>query len=374
MEDRSFRNLSRLQESSSSSRVFNLYYLWKRYDERLDVNRAPIFENKFLNQSIIVKHTLRADERHFFDGKVTTATKIIIPIDLHELKAGGRYLFVGQKDFDKVLKNTLGDKLASDCRDRVILEVLNAAPSLDPFLLKESLARIGIKASPEYFDVSKADSAQMRAFAQKEIAGLINVSFAQSASLTAYAERLVSKIMSIKSDEQLEPLRQTLRLQHDEFEDGLFSWKAFLFYKWTKSNTLNDVRNLMNGIKNVTPIGHINHENRVYIEKSRLGLCTRVVNTMTEILSILKIYDDAYEQLVKNANPRAFREFLLSAPGLFHTLGAQLGVINHLSSYWNYRFPEGKVNAKVPIGDLLDLFADFQRSLGLTMVDEAMFW
>ena len=43
-------------------------------------------------------------------------------------------------------------------RDLSVLRLLNAVPSLDPFLLREHLRNNGIEVSPSYFTISDGDS------------------------------------------------------------------------------------------------------------------------------------------------------------------------------------------------------------------------
>ncbi len=43
------------------------------------------------------------------------------------------------------------------------------------------------------------------------------------------------------------------------------------------------------------------------------------------ILRTLKVYDDAFEDLIENGRPTAFRDFLLRAPEMFLSLGERVG-------------------------------------------------
>ena len=59
---------------------------------------------------------------------------------------------------------------------------------------------------------------------------------------------------------------------------------------------------------------------------------------------------------------RLDREFLLSAPAMFCDLGERLGAVNHIVSFWNFRFPQGKMPI-VTGPELVDILADFEESL-----------
>ena len=58
----------------------------------------------------------------------------------------------------------------------------------------------------------------------------------------------------------------------------------------------------------------------------------------------------------------AFRDFLLQAPDMFTRLGEQLGAIQHISSFWRYRFPPGEPRT-LSSTELMDLLQDFEDTL-----------
>src|SRR5690606_15131499 len=75
----------------------------------------------------------------------------------------------------------------------------------------------------------------------------------------------------------------------------------------------------------------------------------------------LRYYDDAYAGLTREGNPVAFRDFLLEAPAMFTRLGDQLGAVQHIVSFWRFRF-----NPKAPpvgVDELIDIFMDFETGL-----------
>ena len=77
----------------------------------------------------------------------------------------------------------------------------------------------------------------------------------------------------------------------------------------------------------------------------------------------LEIYDSAYANLTQNSDPTAFRDFLLQAPDMFNELGERLGGIEHIISFWRFRFPGGKMPVISP-EELTDMFMDFEGSVG----------
>jgi hypothetical protein len=59
----------------------------------------------------------------------------------------------------------------------------------------------------------------------------------------------------------------------------------------------------------------------------------------------------------------------LAAPDMFMSLGEQLGAIQHVVSFWRYRFPEGRPALIAP-DELMDLFLDFEDSMAFAQTPE----
>ncbi len=65
----------------------------------------------------------------------------------------------------------------------------------------------------------------------------------------------------------------------------------------------------------------------------------------------------------------AFRDFLLQAPLMFASLGEQLGAIQHITSFWRYRFPQDKPRM-ISWAELMDLFLDFEDSMSFNQQED----
>jgi hypothetical protein len=113
--DRSVRFLSALG-GASTSRVLNLYRI--AADHAGDPERAekPLFLSPVINRAFLLKHRTRSDESYLFPSPKAVATKIIIPFDPSDLKAGGRSLFVDQRGYCDMLRSA--GNYSSDALDR----------------------------------------------------------------------------------------------------------------------------------------------------------------------------------------------------------------------------------------------------------------
>lgn len=351
------RNLARLQGSASTSRVLNLMHVWQTSRALPGWSENPLFSNPHLNRSLIIKHRLRRDERDLFRRRRQVVTKVVIPIDPTDLKVGGRYVFVDQANFQKVVRDVFGTSMPD--HDVETLRLIDGLPSLDPFLLREQLSRHGRTPDPVYFDLNEADRNRMFAFAQAEIAPLVAASMGNNDQTADRSAVLVGKILSNADGEEMEPLRLTLRLAPEDYAEGVFCWKGFLYYKWSLASVMGDIGPVVGEISRVRPVGPATLEIKAELTQCRESLVALIKRTLGDAADTLKIYDDAYGNLTGNGRPTAFREFLLDAPLLFTRLGEQVAALRHIVSFWRYRMRGGPICAD----ELLDILADFQSSL-----------
>ncbi len=361
--DRRIRNLEGLKATGDSSRVLNLISVWTQSGHLPEYHAQPLFENRRLNRALILKHRLRNNEQDLFENPNHVGTKILLPIDDQDWKLGGRFVFVGQKDYLTVLANTFGDSIIYSTRDREILDIMAGSPSLDPFLLKETLAKNSVVVSPCYFEISKPDGQAMNAFLKKEISKLVRHLNLSKDNIGIYTDRLVSKILSGRIDDGLEHLRIAINLPEEDFSDGIFSWRGFLYYKWTHGNVSMKMVPVMNSIMSLKPFGLISESKKKQLNNSKIALRQNIVDTINEVKETLSIYDQSYRSLVVGNNPSVFKDFLISAPSLFIKLGYQLGMMNYICNFWNFRFDPRQATKSMDADELTDLLAEFQEGL-----------
>jgi len=371
--DRSIRSLARLQDSGATSRVLNLIRVEQQHGQTDEHRSRPLFRNPQLNKAIYVKHRLRDNERELFSEYRTNATKIILPIDRKDLKSGGRSAFIGQKGYEAILGQLIGDLTLAGLADKKTLEALDQIPSFDPFLLREHLRRFGISPAACYFDLSEGDLRRMVGFLQDELRGLVKLAGAHENQFAASTAVLVQKILSTVANDDMEPLRLTLQLGQDEFMEGLFCWKGFLYYKWKLDEFSRAVPLLLDSIGQVRALDPAEPEVKVYIALARGRIQEAVRSQNRSLRETLQIYDTAYAQLTDHGQPQAFRKFLLDAPRLFISLGEKLGVLDHMASFWALRLEHQRavhgvssLPAGIPATELADIFVDFETGLGMS--------
>ena len=365
LNDRTVRSLVTLENRASTTRVLNLVRVWKLHGESPEHQAAPFFKTAVLNRSIIVKHRLRADERGLFPTSRSIATKVILPLDITNLRAGARSFLVDQIGFEEILNELGSGSRVAMTYDRGVMASLNRLPSLDPFLTREQLRRDGFTPARLYFDISAADLARIQDFARQEVSALVAMSGGHDGrGFGEKAMRLATLLLTNERDSDFEPLRQSLGLDEHQFMEGMFCWKGFIYYKWRLADLLPQVDPIADEIEGIRASGPVDSDTREYIERTRALLAKALRHACETVRLTLRIYDDAYDDLTKRRHPMAFKQFLLDAPSLFFEVGERLGAVEHILSFWRYRFPADRPRL-IGVDELVDLFLDFEASINL---------
>ena len=361
--NRDVRNLANLGETASTSRVLNLAQVHLVSSKEKDYQLKPFFRDSQLNKCLLVKHTLRANERELFGSNRRTATKVILPFDPTDLKLGGRSMFVNQMGFDGFCRGYFGMDNISGNNDVQLLRLLDDLPSLDPFLVREQLSRHGYRPGACYLKISPFDVQRMVGFANAEIERLVMTAFGKD-MIGGAGLKLAGKILANELDKELWPLRSTLRMTDDEFSDGIFSWRGFLYFKWRHVALQDEMRKVMEGLASYQPVGAADETLRDFLREVRPRLARRILAAADNVGRTLAIYDQAYRALVDGENPGPFRRFLLDGPGLFFELGESIGILSHIGSFWAYRMAATTQNdRRLTPTEYADILLDFDESL-----------
>jgi len=357
------RDLSLIRASGSTARVLNLALAFERFGETDEYKNKPLFRNPRLNRALILKHVVRPHERELFTRPTTTATKVIMPYAAQELELGGTSFMVNEIRFERLLRDAVGgytndiDLMA----DAELLRVLAALPSFDPFLLRERLRHMGIDPARAYFDIAEADITRMRTFVGREIAQLVSLAFATGGvDAGGLSQRLADKLMTDETAKTLDPLRETLRLSGEEYIEGVFAWKGFLYYKWLMDEIrpgLAEFKPRFAGLR----ITQATSDERQQLAETRKDILAKMGLAIIRVDETLLEYGVAFAALAEG-QPSAFRNFLLKAPSLFIPIGEAVGVIRHIDSFWRFRFPEAST-PMMEADEAIEVLHDFETTV-----------
>lgn len=357
------RDLSLIRASGSTARVLNLALVYERHGSTEEYQQKPLFKNARLNRALILKHVLRPHERDLFARPTMTATKIILPYAAEQLELGGVSLMVGELRFERLLRDAVGNyENEVDFRTDVeLLRVLGTLPSFDPFLMRERLRQMGAEPARCYFDIAEADLARMRMFVGKEIAQLINLAFATGGKDAGeLSNRMAEKLMTDETAKTLDPLRETLRLTGEEYIEGVFAWKGFLYYKWLMEEIRPQLERFKPRFAGLRVVGATSDERRELAE-TRKDILGKMGVALSKVDETLLEYGTAFAALA-DGQPSAFRAFLLKAPSLFIPMGEAVGVVRHIDSFWRFRFP-GETPPLMEADETIEVLHDFETTI-----------
>jgi hypothetical protein len=357
------RDLSLIRASGSTARVLNLALTFERFGETEEYQAKPLFRNPRLNRALILKHVVRPHERDLFTRPTTSATKVILPYAATELELGGISFMVNEIRFEKLLRDAVGgyDDEATFVADAELLRVMAALPSFDPFLMRERLRHLGVDPARAYFDIAEADVARMRAFVGREIAQLVSLAFATGGiDAGGLSQRLADKLMTDETAKTLDPLRETLRLSGEEYIEGVFAWKGFLYYKWLMDEIrpgLGHFKPRFAGLR----ISGATSDERQDLANTRKDILEKMGLALRNVDNTLLEYGAAFAALAEG-QPQAFRNFLLKAPSLFIPIGEAVGVIRHIDSFWRFRFPDAGT-PMMAADEAIEVLHDFESTI-----------
>jgi hypothetical protein len=359
--DRTVRFLHALG-GATTSRVLNLGRIGKLNKDDLEYSEKPMFRSPVVNTAFVLKHRMRSDETYLFSSVRSVATKLIVPFDQNDLRAGGRSIFIEQRGFEDSLRQVGNYNSENLTRDLAVLRLMNTIPSLDPFLLREHLRNNEIDVAPCYFEISAGDQKRMHDFTAAELSRLIQLA-SSGCNNDGSTSRLVSALLSSQVDEKLEPLRMTLGLTGNDFREGVFSWRGFLYYKWSMNQFWPDIMKVLREVKEIHPHGAVSPEQSAYLTGAKRSIIEMVRDNGQHVDKVLQIYDSSFHDLVAHQAPKTFRDFLLAAPYMFLELGEKMGAISHIVSFWRYRFPPGAPK-HIDAEELSIIFQDFTSGFG----------
>lgn len=359
------RSLKSIIATASSVRVLDLHALASEELDDPDYAEKPLFIHPVLNRSIILKHNLRSGETDRLSPGRFSATKIIFPFDPADLNMGGQWLFVGQRNFIAALARHLDYTNQAMERDVAVLRVLDRLPTLDPFLIRESLLRQKIDVGRCYYRFSESDRTEMLSFVASEIEALVQLCFGNSKGNEDRMQRLSQLLLSNQDSAELEPLRETFRLDPAQFSEAMFSWKAFLYYRWRSRALSAALKTTMSSISAIRA-GRHERDELAFVVRAKQLVQKTVTTSWREVGQRLKLYDDAFAALTGQGDPETFRTFLVRSSSLFIELGVRIGRLEQVVSFWNDRFGDQRATGASP-DDVLGGMRDLLQAMSLEL-------
>lgn len=362
--------LALLKKGGSTARVIDLCSLGESHGHLPEYMMRPMFFDRRLNTSFLVKHTLRPWERDEFGGARRTVTKVIFPMCAQDLDLGGMSVFIESRTMENALMDFLGGSPESERfqSDLERLRSLSKLPSFDPYLLYEHFRRRGDKIARCYFQVSPDVVHQMSEYVAEQIDILVKAAFGGAAvNSRAKSRRLAEIMFENQNSEELSALRQALRMTEEEYNGGIYGWKGILYYAWSVQDAYTLLLNFLKDVRHMDIIGTTTAE-QAYLNKVTGRIMQLSGERWARLKSVIENYNDQFQTFVEQGDPLALKNFLLRAPGLFFEMGQDLGSLQHVASYWRF-WKGGRGEGPMPASEALEIMPGFAAELAVTHSD-----
>jgi hypothetical protein len=357
------RNLRSLVAMSPSARMLNLHGLAAEPPADPDYRLNPMFAHPVLNRAIILKHNVAPGAEERLAPRRFNATKVIFPLDPHDLNLGGQFLYIEQHDFAATLARSLEYRDLPLERDVTVLRILDRLPTLDPFLVREALGRQEIEVDRSYFRFSEPDKAQMLGFVEGEMGSLIKLCFGDLNPQDRRTKRLSRLLLADFDSPDLLPLQMTLQMDDDEFSEAMFSWKALLYYRWRTQALTSALKGVA---RSIARLGRRRcaADSQSFILAAKERLQDSMGGAWRGIGQTLRLYDRAYGALIEDQQPQRFRRFLSEGSGLFVELGESIGRLELIIGFWTHHLVQHDSGAISP-DEVADLLRDLLQGLAI---------
>lgn len=330
-------NLRSIVSKTGATRILNLHDMVSDVTNDHDYLSRPMFMHPVLNRCIIMKFNLPVGAEDKLAPRRFNSTKIIFPFDKYDLGLGGQAIFVDQPSFETAISSLLDYRDFPLDRDLTVLRALDRLPTLDPFLIRETLSQQQIEVARCYCLLSEADKTEMLAFVAREIESLVALCFQGMENNDGRAQHLAHLLLAEQNSVGLEPLREIFRMKPGEFSDAMFCWKAFLYYRWRSQTLGPELKSSLRSMLSLAA-GRFDKSDAALIDDAKEQLRQAVTTAWWQVGQRLKLYDQAFAALTDLQKPDDFRLFLMRGSGLFMELGTRIGQMEQVVSLWNYRF------------------------------------
>lgn len=354
-------NLRSIVSRTGSTRVLNLHGMAAEATDDNDYLARPMFMHPVLNRSVIMKFNLPAGAEDKLAPRRFNSTKIVFPFDKYDLSLGGQAIFIDQPNFTEAMSSLLDYRDFPLDRDLTVLRALDRLPTLDPFLIRETLSQQQIDVARCYCLLNEADKSDMLAFVVAEIEALVRLCFQEVETNDERTRQLAQLLLAEQNSVGLEPLREIFRMTPAEFTDAMFCWKAFLYYRWRSQSVGLALKSTLKALMGLAA-GRFERAEAAMIDEAKEQLRMSVIKSWWQVGQRLRLYDQAFAALTDLQRPDDFRSFLIRGSGLFMELGSRIGQMEQVVNLWNYRFGAIRL-AELSVDDVLAGLRDLQQQI-----------
>ena len=266
-------------------------------------------------------------------GKVTSKqlhTGIFVPYNCDSPQLGCHAVYIGQDKFYETIKEVIGIdhslSAPSVDRDFSLLNALDKLPSLDPFLLNQSIVKMDDDITEDMFNISAEEVARVRSVIEKKMMPILTKAFSGAVNGTAGrvdVSRFVASLWEPSSpDAQMFVKAFGITGQNaNEVFDAL---KGIAYYEACFEKTSKVVRNCIGWLQSSDGYPY---DLRVFPHDTERHLMFRssisdlIQKTRKTAVDIFNQHQTAHREFLDKSDPRPYRKFLEAAVSQFSALG-----------------------------------------------------
>jgi hypothetical protein len=314
---------------TKSSWVFNCNRVTHRL-KKGDNGGRLLFANDALNYLVLTKEMLTHDDPRRLDTS-PIGTKLYLPFESDKPEKGGRSIKIHNPKLESFLAEIVGLAAGQDAfaNDLMILRTIDALPSLDGFLLRDALLLEGTAPDEAYFEVSAEDRIAIQKFIRGKMEMLVRAAFGEKSTDPNKVTHLIDTVWEAKDLRALEPLILALRCPHNEALSIFAAWKGIMFYSFDYYRTEKQRKDLALWLNKSTNIGAgLPRDHALYLRERVQSVVQRLRNHWVGVDTVLKDYNQLYDNFVISMDPAGFINFLRNANDVSYMVGVSLGKIS----------------------------------------------
>jgi hypothetical protein len=302
---------------------------------------ARLFTSDVLNQSIILKMVDARLSRRVQAPEDTLRTIVYLPFQAGNEGMGGAAFDLADPRGQRSLRQTAGgeafDRFFLAERDEDILNAVEALPSVDPFLLRDAMERIGVEVHETYFDLSDEQWQLIREYVVDHFGVLARRIYPDDTTQAAErAKHLADALWRPRSISDLAELANVLRVEAGAAHDMLHAWKGLLYYKLSSKPAIDDVQSLRTWLAAERSFADPpRRETQMRIDETRAMIERDAMKLVQRLMTVMQTYDRGFASLTDaKGSAKPLLDAIQSAPAQFHRAGCALGTLRHGVEVW----------------------------------------
>ena len=264
-------------------------------------------------------------------------TGLYVPYDVKDPARGGYAIYLRQANYAHALRELMGVDVEDNphfANDVDILNMIDELPSLDPFLMKESFGLAGFKVSPKYFEISPKEEREIRELIQDKILPIVGTALGVRSRLD-----LINKSKGFLESiwdptlPEASLFVSAFGISTGDAASVFGAWKGITYYQYAFQRNREKLALVFSWMGSELSVPIDIQQNRAYAEQQRMykhSVVTRMKEMVRELGGIFREYESCYSEFLDRANPKPFREFLLSANQIYWLLGYCTTAIVHI--------------------------------------------